>query len=351
VVMRALERDPGKRYPGAAEMGDDLEALVLRKSYSTRALARKARELVEATGGGTVSAPVRGAAAGESLAQEPPIRIGREDSSRIVEDLPPPPRPPLRKRATTTDRIRVLGRGVGKRFGDRFGDKVGGALGKKTIWLALGLPSILIAALVWAVSARPAPQPARSAAPAPPDPPPSATVQVALDSVPQGAAVTAAAIRGGDRLGETPLLLRVPRSAVAVDFVLTKPGFGPLLFKVIPHQDKDVVAKLEPAERPPTTPAVAVSRPAGGRSAAAARHLTAPGAGAPAKIAKAPLPPRTVAAQPKAVGLASTRPVRPAPAHPVVGPPPAGGPPLVGGPPPAATAADRAAWTTPVGRR
>ena len=47
VVMRALERDPAKRYRTAGQMGDELEALVLRKSYSTRALARKARELAE----------------------------------------------------------------------------------------------------------------------------------------------------------------------------------------------------------------------------------------------------------------------------------------------------------------
>ena len=47
VVMRALERDPAKRYRSAGEMGDELEALVLRKSYSTRALGEKARELAE----------------------------------------------------------------------------------------------------------------------------------------------------------------------------------------------------------------------------------------------------------------------------------------------------------------
>ena len=45
--MRALERDPDKRYKSAGEMGDELETLVLRKGYSTRALARKARELAD----------------------------------------------------------------------------------------------------------------------------------------------------------------------------------------------------------------------------------------------------------------------------------------------------------------
>src|SRR6185369_14607069 len=46
VVMKALERDPAKRYRSAAAMGDDLEAIVLRERYSTRALARKALEMV-----------------------------------------------------------------------------------------------------------------------------------------------------------------------------------------------------------------------------------------------------------------------------------------------------------------
>ena len=41
VVMRALERDPDKRYKSAGEMGDELETLVLRKGYSTRALAQQ----------------------------------------------------------------------------------------------------------------------------------------------------------------------------------------------------------------------------------------------------------------------------------------------------------------------
>ncbi|MES1207717.1 MAG: serine/threonine-protein kinase [Pseudomonadota bacterium] len=45
IVMKALERNPAKRYQSAREMGDELEDFVLRRRYSTRALAEKARQL------------------------------------------------------------------------------------------------------------------------------------------------------------------------------------------------------------------------------------------------------------------------------------------------------------------
>ena len=75
---------------------------------------------------------------------------------------------------------------------------------------------------------------------------------MALDSAPQGATVVAAS--DGQRLGETPLLLNLPRGQTTMDLVLHKAGFAPLPFKVIPHQDKDVVARLEPLAPPEPAP-------------------------------------------------------------------------------------------------
>ena len=66
-------------------------------------------------------------------------------------------------------------------------------------------------------------------------------MRVALDSAPQGATVTGAA----GPLGKTPLMLNLPRSQDAVELTLTKPGYAPLPYKVIPYQDKDVVASLK----------------------------------------------------------------------------------------------------------
>ena len=48
--MRALSRDPDKRYASAGEMGDELEELALRKNYSPRVLGEKARELAQEEG-------------------------------------------------------------------------------------------------------------------------------------------------------------------------------------------------------------------------------------------------------------------------------------------------------------
>jgi len=94
VVMRALERDPERRYKSAAEMGDELEALVLRKNYSARALARKARELAdqESPAQRVRPTPLAGAA---------PETVGREDSTAVVDEsrqaqvlvTSPPPAP------------------------------------------------------------------------------------------------------------------------------------------------------------------------------------------------------------------------------------------------------------------
>jgi serine/threonine-protein kinase len=79
VVMRALEREPARRYKSAAEMGDELEALVLRKNYSPRALARKALELGEQDTPAQRARPT-------PLAGAAPEEIGREDSSVVVDE-------------------------------------------------------------------------------------------------------------------------------------------------------------------------------------------------------------------------------------------------------------------------
>jgi serine/threonine protein kinase len=263
LVLRALERDPDKRYQSAGEMGDDLEDLVLRKNYSPSALARKTRELFTR----------EDAAAERHLAEEVPLSIGREDSSSIVDEVRATP-PPAPSRAPSSPKRRRPSEE--RRWGTR------------RLWFSRGLPVMAAAALaavalVWsAVSHRPLAAPTASAvAGASPASTLSPTVRVVLDSVPQNATVTTDALRPGQSLGETPLLLTLPRGQLAVDFVLTKPGFVPLIFKVVPHQDKDVIARLEPAQ-----PAVAAAKVrTARRTAGAVRPTPTP----------APAPPRVVA--------------------------------------------------------
>jgi len=97
--------------------------------------------------------------------------------------------------------------------------------------------------------------------PPPPPPPaplpasaPSATVRVVLDSSPQGATVTGAA----GPLGKTPLQLDLPRSQEAIALTFTKPGFAALALKVVPQQDKDVLASLQRAGGRPALAAGAI---------------------------------------------------------------------------------------------
>jgi len=222
IVMRALERDPARRYQSAGEMGDELEALVLRKQYSTRALARKARELAD-------KEPLIQKVGPTPLITEVPPTVGRTNSSILI------------------DESLLLPAGAGhaptaRRRGPRGGWR----------WLAAGaLPGVLVGALLGAALrpdaaptvAVPTPPPATTAPPPPaplPASAPPATVRVALDSSPQGATVNGPA----GPLGKTPMQLELPRSQEALALTFTKPGFAALALKVVPHQDKDVLASL-----------------------------------------------------------------------------------------------------------
>ncbi len=120
IVMRALERDPQKRYQSAGEMGDDLETVVLRERYSTRALARKVRELADleeapAQSSGpiveeTIEVPDSGALLiSESHGVPLPVAGARSSSSPVAAEAvkrpaTPPRLPPQRERGGTGGR-------------------------------------------------------------------------------------------------------------------------------------------------------------------------------------------------------------------------------------------------------
>jgi hypothetical protein len=245
VVMRALERDPAKRYESAGEMGDELEALVLRKGYSAGELARKARELSDQEPSAAKARPT-------PLAAEAPRTVGREDSTRFVDESM------TAVRATARGPITALSLGRRPRAGWR--------------WAAIAAPCLLVGGLLGAALRSgespavavpaPAPAPLQPAPPAPPPPapavePPSPTVRVALDSSPQGATVSGAS----GLLGKTPLQINLPRSQEATELTFTKAGFTPLALKVVPQQDKDVLASLHRAAARPALAAGTLAGP------------------------------------------------------------------------------------------
>jgi len=284
VVMRALERDPDKRYKSAGEMGDELEELVLRKGYSTSDLARKARELADQILPADKARPT-------PLVGSLPV-MGSETSTVIVDESAAH-LPAGAGRAPTAARPRRAARGRWQiptvALGCLFGGAVVGAA------LRPSAPSAVV------VSA-PAPAPAPVAPPPPPPEPaapaPPATVRVALDSAPQGAMVTGAA----GPLGKTPLLLNLARSQDPVELTLTKPGFAPLPYKVIPYQDKELVANLKRTRaRASVAAGPAPMKAPAGQGAAVPAHYPAPApaAGAPAKGSPAaPAPAKVPAAAP-----------------------------------------------------
>jgi serine/threonine-protein kinase len=260
-VMRALARDPNQRFRSAAEMADALDSVVLRKRYSTQAFARDTRVLFPPPG-----------AAGEEVDTQLEIGVdgslvlAGDSSPRPIPQPPPPPRAAV-ARARTPARV---------------------------AWVAAALPTAALAALAGLVLLRRPPPPVSAVAPPP-------TVEIALDTTPQGAVITADATAPGAlsrRVGETPLVLRLPRGDAAVALTLTKEGFAPLPFKVVPNHDKDVVAPLERAPAP--APAVATTdarpRPHAGaaiglRSAAVAPQARTRPLVSPARaVAAAPTP-------------------------------------------------------------
>jgi hypothetical protein len=264
--MRALERDPAKRYQSAGEMGDDLETVVLRDRYSTRALARKARELADREeapaqhSGPIVEETIEVADSGAVLIAESdgvpmPVAGTRSSSSPVAAEAikkpaTPPRLPPGASAPASVAAVRTAVPGW--------------------IWGAVALPTALALGLLVAIARQPPPPPLPAA------PLPSPTVHVALDSTPQGATVTNTL---GSTLGETPLIIDLPRGAAAVDLVLNKTGYLPLTFKVLPHQDREVSAALEHVPPPPPPEEPVAVRP--GRRGSSARR--APLAGAPGR--------------------------------------------------------------------
>jgi hypothetical protein len=247
VVLRALARDPAKRYQSADEMSQDLERLVLRKRYAASSFAKQVRALVpQAEAGVEPGVPVE-------------IEFGQRDSSAVVaEGAPRAAAPPPPRAAVPAAVPAVLG---------GLGALVGALRGARANWLPALLPTTATLVLMVIVLRHGGAAPRTTAAAATPGrtpgslagacttpvpasssaSPPSSTAEISLDSRPQGALVTTAPtpVERPRPLGETPFVLRLPRGEIPVTLVMSKRGFAPVSFKVVPNHDKDVSTRLE----------------------------------------------------------------------------------------------------------
>jgi eukaryotic-like serine/threonine-protein kinase len=233
VIMRALARDPAKRYQSADEMSQDLERLVLRKRYAASAFAKQIRAL----------APEEDATPEPAASVE--ITFGQRETSAVIAAVvprvtpPPPPVPAARPSVVQS----VLGALRAGRAG----------------WLPSLVPTAATLVLMAIVLRRGEPGSRLPPAPPPPARTPvsvaaacttpalPSSVEVSIDSRPQGAVVTTIATPGerARPLGETPFVLRVPRGEAPMTLVVSKRGFAPLSFRVVPNHDKDVATRLE----------------------------------------------------------------------------------------------------------
>jgi eukaryotic-like serine/threonine-protein kinase len=280
VVMRALERDPAKRFQSAGEMGDALETIVMRERYSSRALARKARELAERQepgqpSGASVDETIEVVDSGslmlsESGAVAVPARVVHSGSTPVIDESASPRRPTTPPRVPAAATAATAAAAAASSAPAR----AAAAAPRRWTWVAVALPSALALVLFGALLRRPSTAPL-------PVPVISPTVRVVVDSTPQGAAVAleasaSAGRSGGSALGETPVLIDLPRGQAPVELLITKTGFTPLSFRVLPHQDREVLARLEALPPPPPPVAVAPVLPLG--RPLGARHGSALGA-------------------------------------------------------------------------
>ncbi len=144
VVLRALARDPAKRYQSADEMSQDLERLVLRKRYAASSFVKQVRALVPQTESGVeAGAPVE-------------IVFGQRDASAVIaEEVPPvaPPPPPAAAPAAAPSVVRAL---------------LGALRGARASWLPSLIPTTATLVLTVIVLRHSGAAPRTSAAPQPP---------------------------------------------------------------------------------------------------------------------------------------------------------------------------------------
>jgi serine/threonine-protein kinase len=237
VILRALARDPAKRYQSADEMSQDLERLVLRKRYAASAFARQVRALV----------PPAEAVADPGVPVE--LEVGQRNSSAVIAEGTPrvaPPPPPVRAAAPAAAPALL-------------GAVMSALRGARASWLSSLLPTAATLVLMVIVLRHDGSAPRLPPAPPLPVQTPASvaaacttpvlpsTVEMSIDSRPQGALVTGAATPGEHArpLGETPFVLRLPRGETPVTLIMSKRGFAPLSFKVVPNHDKEVASRLE----------------------------------------------------------------------------------------------------------
>ena len=274
IVLRALERDPERRYPDAKSMADELEAVLQEARFAPRAMTRMLDELFgeqnpqaellvpEFPIGTPVSSALSPGSPGtvKLEAAEPALPNGQlpvlEDDEESytgvssVRRLPVKPRRTFSWMAAAAAVALTIAGGavvVGSRHKLRQND------------VATVPPEPLAE-----TKSAPATTAEPPAEPAPPPPALGENVSVKISTDPSGAEVTA---EDGIRLGSTPTTLSIKRSDKPLVLVIAKTGYASSRQTIIPDRDvsalvtlradEDGGKKKSPVVRPKRRPAAA----------------------------------------------------------------------------------------------
>jgi serine/threonine-protein kinase len=247
IVLRALERDPAKRYPDAKAMAIELETFLQDARFAPRAMIKMLEELfgpddhqVEAVPdvaaisiGTPVTSPekVPVAAVGPS-ASLPPVPDDEEESYTGVSSV---------HRMAEKKRMRRM----------------------RPVWATAAAAAIVVVVVALASRSQHTPAPTEDGVPAaamapvpaaapaapvlPAVPPLPSTVSIRFESDPPGAEIKDGE---GKLLGVTPLTTDLPRGTQPIAITVAKTGYAPVTQKLVPDHDQSTLLALRAQEEP-----------------------------------------------------------------------------------------------------
>ncbi len=239
IVMRALHRDPDQRYQSAGQMATDLETFLLHGPLPSDALARMMRTLF--------SDAARAAAAEVDGLDRTLIQVDEADMILALgapecEEFERAPRTVAAAVATAAAPPAPAPKGEAPAAEARDARTWRGWLPAIRQRVPLAAAPVFIAALMILVAAYPNRNGVLSLGATAGAAPSSETVLVSIDSVPQGATVLLGPT--ATPLGQTPVVIDLPRHRQMVEFKLRKDGYETATLKIIPSQDKPALVLL-----------------------------------------------------------------------------------------------------------
>ena len=279
IVLRALERDPDRRYPDAKTMADELEAVLQEARFAPRAMTRMLDELfgeqnpqaellvpdLPGTPVGTTPPPAN-AGAVKLEAGDPVLPNGQlpvlEDDEESYTGVSSVRRLPVKPRRNFS----WMAAAAGVALTIAGGAVVLGSRHKLRNDGVATVPPEPLAETKPATPVQPEPAPVTAA----PALGPNVSVKIATD--PSGAEVTA---EDGIRLGSTPTTLSIKRSDKPLVLVIAKTGYASSRQTIIPDRDVSALVTLRAEEES----ARKKDRPAAVRPRRRAAEPKAPGDG------------------------------------------------------------------------